>query len=138
VFDPFGDFETRGYLRNVDGIEDLDELKYIEHGFFKSNLEAAMAYLHAVKGSICYVHFLEVHRILFGEFCRDGSSQVLMPTTVRAGACASAGPQRRAVARIDYFAPHPHTEKPLHFLPEPCANRIGRLRKSSAAAPVAE
>lgn len=68
MFDPFGDYETRGYLRNVDGIKDLDELKYIEHGFFESNLETALAYLQAVKGPIAYVHFLEVHRILFGEF----------------------------------------------------------------------
>ncbi|PQV44110.1 Fic family protein [Paraburkholderia sp. BL21I4N1] len=68
MFDPFGDYETRGYLRNVDGIKDLDELRYIEHGFFESNLEAALAYLHAIEGSITYVHFLEVHRILFSEF----------------------------------------------------------------------
>lgn len=68
MFDPFGDYETRGYLRNVDGIKDLDELKYIEHGFFESNLETALAYLHAVKGPIAYEHFLEVHRILFSEF----------------------------------------------------------------------
>lgn len=68
MFDPFGDYETRGYLRNVDSIKELDELKYIEHGFFESNLEPALAHLHAIKGSITYVHFLEVHRILFGEF----------------------------------------------------------------------
>jgi cell filamentation protein len=68
VFDPFGDYETRGYLRNFDSIKDLDELKYIEHGFFESNLEKALAYLHAIKGSIRYAHFLEVHRILFSEF----------------------------------------------------------------------
>lgn len=68
MFDPFGDYETRGYLRNIDSIKDLDELKYIEHGFFESNLEAALAHLHAIKGSITYVHFLEVHRILFSEF----------------------------------------------------------------------
>ena len=68
MFDPFGDYETRGYLRNVEGIKDLDELKYIEHGFFESNLEAALAYLDAVKGPIAYEHFLEVHRILFSEF----------------------------------------------------------------------
>lgn len=68
MFDPFGDFETRGYLRNVDGIKDLDELKYSEHGFFESNLEKALTYLHAIRGPITYAHFLEVHRILFGEF----------------------------------------------------------------------
>lgn len=68
MFDPFGDYESRGYLRNVDGIKDLDELKYIEHGFFESNLEAALTYLHAVRGPIAYMHFLEVHRILFSEF----------------------------------------------------------------------
>lgn len=25
MFDPFGGYETRGYLRNVEGIKDLDE-----------------------------------------------------------------------------------------------------------------
>lgn len=31
MFDPFGDYETAGYLRNIEGIKDLDELKRQEN-----------------------------------------------------------------------------------------------------------
>lgn len=68
MFDPFGDYETAGYLRNIEGIKDLDELKRQEHVFFEANLEDALSYLQAIKGKLVYSNFLQVHRILFGEF----------------------------------------------------------------------
>ncbi|WP_459904231.1 hypothetical protein [Caballeronia sp. HLA56] len=68
MFDPFGDYETAGYLRNIERIKDLDELKYQEHGFFEANLEKALTFLRSVRGDIAYEHFLEVHGILFDEF----------------------------------------------------------------------
>ncbi|WP_250493699.1 Fic family protein [Caballeronia sp. GAWG1-1] len=68
MFDPFGDYETAGYLHNIERIKDLDELKYQEHGFFEANLEKAMTFLRSVRGDIAYEHFLEVHGILFDEF----------------------------------------------------------------------
>ncbi|CAI1092847.1 Fic family protein [Serratia sp. JSRIV001] len=68
MFDPFGDYETAGYLRNIEGIKDLDELKRQEHVFFEANLEEALSYLHAIKGKLTYSNFLQVHRLLFGEF----------------------------------------------------------------------
>ena len=39
VFDPFGDYETRGYLRNFEGLKRMDEVKVLEHTFFEANLE---------------------------------------------------------------------------------------------------
>ena len=41
MFDPFGDFETRGYLQNFEGLKRMDEVKVLEHTFFEANLEDA-------------------------------------------------------------------------------------------------
>jgi len=49
VFDPFGDFETKGYLQNYEGIKDFKELKVLEHTFFEANLEDAFDYLKKSK-----------------------------------------------------------------------------------------
>jgi len=68
VFDPFGDYATKGYLRNIEGLMDLDDVKYQEHAFFESNVGDALDYLHRIKGPITYADFLKVHQILFGEF----------------------------------------------------------------------
>jgi cell filamentation protein len=68
MFDPFGDFADRGYLRNINGATDLDEVKVLEHNFFEAHLEEALAFLSSIEGDIGYAHFCRVHRILFGEF----------------------------------------------------------------------
>lgn len=68
MFDPFQDFETEGYLRNIEGLKDLAEVKRQEHFFFESNVEGALMYLQSREGALTYDHFLEVHRILFEEF----------------------------------------------------------------------
>ena len=68
MFDPFGDFETHGYLRNIENIKDLSMLKRQEHVFFESNIEKALQFLRDVKGHIRYKDFLTVHKILFDEF----------------------------------------------------------------------
>jgi cell filamentation protein len=67
VFDPFGDFESRGHLRNTLSVKDLEDIKELEHLNFRANLEPALASLEAVKGPIGYEHFLKVHGILFGD-----------------------------------------------------------------------
>ena len=38
TFDVFGDFEARGYLRNLEGLKDLAEVKRLEHRIFLKNL----------------------------------------------------------------------------------------------------
>jgi cell filamentation protein len=68
MFDPFGDFAQAGYLRNVDGLKDLDEVKVQEHAFFLANVEEALATLRKKRGPIEYRDFLKTHRILFGGF----------------------------------------------------------------------
>ena len=65
---PFGDFESAGYLRNIEQLKDPEEVKLQEHLFFEANLEQALDYLRRIRGSIGYEHFLKVHRILFVEF----------------------------------------------------------------------
>jgi cell filamentation protein len=68
VFDPFGDFESRGYLQNFEGLKRLDEVKVLEHTFFEANLEDAFEFLGTVKGALTYKHFLKVHHVLFSDF----------------------------------------------------------------------
>lgn len=66
MFDPFKDFEAKGYLRNVVSEKDLNIVKHLEHDMFTANLPDAMAYL-AKKKTITYGDFLHVHKLLFGD-----------------------------------------------------------------------
>lgn len=68
MFDPFGDFASAGYLRNVERLKDPAEIKVQEHLFFEANLEQALEHLARIRGPIGYSDFLQVHRVLFGEF----------------------------------------------------------------------
>jgi len=49
IFDPFGDFETRGYLRNIASEKDLDIVRRLEHTSFVTGLEEAFAQLGKVR-----------------------------------------------------------------------------------------
>lgn len=64
TFDPFGDFETQGYLRNFANEKDLEIVRRLEHTSFASGLPEAFARLADVD-VIQYDHVLETHRILF-------------------------------------------------------------------------
>ena len=44
-FDPFGDFATEGYLRNVEKEKDLDIVKRLEHTSFTTGLDEAFTAL---------------------------------------------------------------------------------------------
>jgi cell filamentation protein len=66
TFDVFGDFETRGYLRNSEGLKDLAEVKRLEHRVFLKNLPSAVEYLKRVE-PITYQDILHTHRILFQD-----------------------------------------------------------------------
>lgn len=65
-FDPFGDFETAGYLRNTYQLTDLNVVKRLEHSSFESNIEPALAYLAGVE-TIDYTCILKVHEMLFAS-----------------------------------------------------------------------
>lgn len=63
-FDPFGDFETAGYLRNVHQLTDLNLVKRLEHAAFEANIEQTLDYL-AQAATIDYSVILRVHEMLF-------------------------------------------------------------------------
>jgi cell filamentation protein len=65
-FDPFGDFATRGYLRNFAGEKDPEAVKHLEHHSFAANILSALENLKAQSSLRCE-HVLETHRILFGS-----------------------------------------------------------------------
>ena len=64
TFDPFGDFATQGYLRNVAKEKDPDIVRRLEHTAFITGIDAALARLAKVP-SLSYTDLLETHRILF-------------------------------------------------------------------------
>jgi cell filamentation protein len=65
IFDPFGDFETQGYLRNIFGSKDIQEVKSLEYASFQRNLDRSMTALAKID-FIEYKHVLEIHKTLFG------------------------------------------------------------------------
>jgi cell filamentation protein len=65
TFDPFGDFETRGYLRNVARTKDSKIVRQMEHASFTTGLDAAFAKLTSQK-QLSYDDVLGTHQILFG------------------------------------------------------------------------
>ncbi len=67
MFDPFGDFQTAGYLRNVLALKDPKEIAAAQHNFFLAGLGDVVDFLSRRK-TITYVDFCEVHRLFFGEF----------------------------------------------------------------------
>jgi len=63
-FDPFGDFETNGYLRNVEKEKDLDIVKRLEHASFTTGLDEAFTLLGKSR-RFSYSDVLRTHGILF-------------------------------------------------------------------------
>lgn len=66
-FDPFGDFETAGYLQNSLQLKDPIEVKESEHLSFEASIEDALACL-AKRKPITLQTVLKVHKILFSDF----------------------------------------------------------------------
>ena len=64
TFDPFGDFETRGYLRNFAGEKDAEIVRRVEHTSFTTGIDSAFDRLATIK-RIRYQDVLETHKILF-------------------------------------------------------------------------
>jgi cell filamentation protein len=65
TFDPFGDFETRGYLRNAETEKDLAIVRRLEHASFTTGIDDAFAAL-AKRNPLTYADVLETHKVLFG------------------------------------------------------------------------
>ena len=66
TFDPFNDFETRGYLRNLFGEKDPLIIKHLEHSSFLAGIDAAFKYLSSIK-NLSYREVLYTHKLLFGD-----------------------------------------------------------------------
>jgi cell filamentation protein len=66
TFDPFRDFEERGYLRNLYGSKDVAAVKALEQKSFKKNLKSAIDALRDIQ-FIEYKHILGIHQTLFGD-----------------------------------------------------------------------
>ena len=117
-FDPFGDFATEGYLRNVEKEKNLDIVKRLEHTSFTTGLEPAFAALGKSK-ELSYPNVLETHGILFDAVYPWAGRDRLATAphlTVRKGSVIFANPAeiRPAVAFAlqkgqdkDYLRAHP-------------------------------
>jgi cell filamentation protein len=66
VLDPFGDYETAGYLRNAFGEKDLARVGQIETANYEQEVLPALRYL-ASQPTLRYDHVLEVHRTIFSS-----------------------------------------------------------------------
>jgi len=64
TFDPFGDFETRGYLRNFEKESDLAIVKRLEHVSFLTAIDDAFAAL-TKREVLNYEDVLQTHKTLF-------------------------------------------------------------------------
>ena len=65
-FDPFNDFETRGYLRNVFGEKDPNIIKHLEHSSFVAGISETFKYLGSIR-DLSYRDVLHTHKLLFGD-----------------------------------------------------------------------
>jgi cell filamentation protein len=64
ILDPFGDYATAGYLRNVYGVQDLELIGHLETASFEQDVLSAVRYLRRVP-VLKYEHVTETHRQLF-------------------------------------------------------------------------
>lgn len=67
MFDPFKDFEQKGYLRNSFKFKDPEQVREMEHTMFRAGLDEALSYIKD-QSTLTYDDFLKVHYILFCEF----------------------------------------------------------------------
>ncbi|UPJ58719.1 Fic family protein [Bradyrhizobium sp. 192] len=65
TFDPFGDFATRGYLRNVAKAKTPEIVQRLLHNSFLTGIDAALHHLK-VRSSLTYDDVLKTHGTLFG------------------------------------------------------------------------
>ena len=74
TFDVFGDFGSRGYLRNTAGLKDPRAVKEFEHRAYVRNVATAVEHLKNIK-HITYQDILDTHKILFQEVYPVGGAR---------------------------------------------------------------
>lgn len=57
TFDPFGDFEIRGYLRNFASLKDISQVKDIEYASFQGNISRAINALASIDFTLVQARF---------------------------------------------------------------------------------
>lgn len=118
TFDPFGDFATEGYLRNVEREKNLDIVKRLEHTSFTTGLGEAFNELQKPE-KLVYSNILETHGFLFDAvypWAGKDRSMVAPRLSVRKGRVIFANPSEiRPAAEFalrkgqekDYLRAHP-------------------------------
>jgi cell filamentation protein len=66
VLDPFGDYESAGYLRNVYGQKDLRIVGHFETAAFEEEVHETIRFLRRLP-DLSYNHITETHRRLFSS-----------------------------------------------------------------------
>jgi cell filamentation protein len=66
VLDPFGDYETAGYLRNHFGEKDLRIVGHLESAAFQDEAHQTIRYLRRLP-ALDYEHITETHRRIFSS-----------------------------------------------------------------------
>ncbi len=74
TFDPFGDYETRGYLRNIAGEKDPDIVRRLEHNSFMTGVDEAFERLARID-QLSYQDVL--HESLRNGDFQDGCAPVI-------------------------------------------------------------
>jgi cell filamentation protein len=64
TFDPFNDFATRGYLRNIAAQKDPEIVKRLEHNSFLTGIDEAFRKLSQIE-RLSYRYVLHTHKTLF-------------------------------------------------------------------------
>jgi cell filamentation protein len=103
TFDPFGDFETEGYLRNSEKEKDLAIVKRLEHTSFLTGIDAAFAAL-AQRNALDYDDVLQTHKTLFDAiypWAGQDRTQTAPHLTVKKGPVIFANPSEIRIA-VEY------------------------------------
>ncbi len=103
TFDPFNDFETRGYLRNLFGEKDPLIIKHLEHSSFLAGIDAAFKCLSSIK-NLSYCDVLHTHKLLFGDmypWAGQDRTQIAPDIAVSKGSVLFAHP-KDAQAAVEY------------------------------------
>ncbi len=118
TFDPFGDFATRGYLRNLAGEKDPEIIRHLEHSSFVTGIDDAFRRLAKLR-RLSYRDVLDTHKTLF-EAVYPWAGQDRMRTAPDI-----------AVSRGDVLFSHPNDAR----MAVEHALRIGHDRKLMARKP---
>ena len=100
TFDPFFDFETRGYLRNVFGEKDVEIIRRLEHSSFLEGVEEAFEQLSR-NSQLSYQDVLDTHKALFGDmypWAGQDRSQTAPELAISKGSVLFAHPDDAKVA----------------------------------------